>query len=42
MIQNLEYMGTKIRNRLKQYISQETLFRLLSLPDIYSHDGVIP
>ncbi len=35
-------MGTKVRNRLKQYLSLEFIFKFLSLPDIYSHEGVLP
>ena len=42
MIQHLEYLGTRIRNRLKVYLPLEEIFRLLSLPDIYSHSGIIP
>lgn len=42
LIQNLESFGTQMRNRLKQYLSIEDLFRLLSLPDIYTHNGVLP
>jgi hypothetical protein len=42
MIHNLEHLGTRTRNRLKTFLPLEELFRLLGLPDIYSHSGVMP
>ena len=38
----MQSLGTRIRNRLKNYLSLENVFQFLSLPDIHTHNGIVP
>jgi len=42
LIQSLEYSGNILKNRIKGYISMDDIFKIMALPDIYSHTGIVP
>jgi hypothetical protein len=42
LLRYLEYSGSSLKYKTRDSINVESLLRVLALPDIYSHRGVIP